>query len=177
MTFARIRALVIVGVLVAAALVFVSVAILKDNQTHGLVAEGCPKDAVPADARLPEPKGVKINVFNATDTPGLATQVATDLHNRLFTVVKTGNDPKGQHVEHVAILRYGPKTVGAAWLLRAYFLDKATPEFDIKRTDDVVDVVVGNEYRQLASVTETNQALAQLGNPTLPKGTCAINAH
>jgi hypothetical protein len=176
MTFARIRSLVIVGVLVVAALVLVTMAILKDNQT-GPVAEGCPKDAVPADARLPSEESVKVNVYNATDTPGLASQVATELHNRKFTVVKVDTDPKAQHVDHVAILRYGPKTVGAAWLLRAYFLNKATPQFDIKRADDVVDIVLGPEFRQLASVTEYHQALAQLGNPTLPKGTCAINTH
>src|SRR5690242_10648236 len=107
MTFARIRALVIVGVLVVAALVLVTMAILKDKQGDNAVAAGCPKDAVPADARLPLPKDVKINVYNATDTPGLANQLATDLHNRQFNIGKTGNDPKGKHIDGVAVLRYG----------------------------------------------------------------------
>jgi len=53
MTFARIRAIAIVSVLVVAALVFVAAAILRDNQTGG-VASGCPKDAVLADTRLPD---------------------------------------------------------------------------------------------------------------------------
>jgi hypothetical protein len=174
MTFARIRAIAIVSVLVVAALIFVAAAILRDNQT-GAVASGCPKDAVLADTRLPEPGNVKINVYNATDHPGLANQVKIDFTNRKFTVVNTGNDPKGKRVDQVAVLRYGPKAVGAAWLLRAYFLDQATPEFDINRKDELVDVVLGAQYKQLATITEFHQALAQLGNPTLPKGTCDMN--
>jgi hypothetical protein len=102
--------------------------------------------------------------------------VAEDFKNRKFTVVNTGNDPKGKRVDQVAILRYGPKAVGAAWLLRAYFLDQATREFDINRKDDLVDVVLGNQFKQLATVTEFHQALAQLGSPTLPEGTCNKNA-
>src|SRR6266508_966864 len=117
MTFARIRAIVIVSVLVVAA-------ILRDNET-GPVGAGCPKDAVIADTRLPEPSEVKINVYNASERPGLANQVKTD---------------------------------------------------DVNRKDDIVDVVLGTQFRQLATVTEFHQALAQLGNPTLPEGTCNKNA-
>jgi hypothetical protein len=173
MSFARVRALVIVGVLVLAAMVVVIMAFVKDTQTRGPVAEGCPKGWPIADIRLPEPKEVKINVYNATDSPGLAGAVANDFENQLFVVGKTGNDPKKKAVAGVAVLRYGPKAVGAAHLLRAYFLDEAKTEFDLKRTDNVVDVVVGTSYKQLATPTEKNQSLAALGHPALPEGTCA----
>jgi hypothetical protein len=173
MSFARVRALAVVGALVVCAAVAVTIALLKDRQTGPPEAKGCPKDAVIANVRLPTPEQVKINVYNATDQPGLASSVTTDFKNRKFTVVKSGNDPAGKPVNAVAVLRYGPKAVGAAWLLRAYFLDEAKTEFDIARPDDVVDVVVGSKYKQLATTTEVNQALAQLGNPALPKGTCA----
>jgi LytR cell envelope-related transcriptional attenuator len=175
MTFARIRAIAIVSVLVVTAMVVVAAAILRDDQT-GPFAAGCPKDAVIADTRLPEPSEVKINVYNATDHPGLANQVAIDFKNRKFTVVNASNDPKGKRLDQVAVLRYGPKAVGAAWLLRAYFLDQAAREFDINRKDALVDVVIGTQFKQLATVTEFHQALAQLGNPTLPEGTCNKNA-
>jgi LytR cell envelope-related transcriptional attenuator len=175
MTFARIRAIAIVSVLVVAAMIVVAAAILRDNET-GPVGAGCPKDAVIADTRLPEPSEVKINVYNASERPGLANQVKTDFVNRKFTVVNAGNDPKGKRLDQIAVLRYGPKAVGAAWLLRAYFLDQAAREFDINRKDDIVDVVLGTQFRQLATVTEFHQALAQLGNPTLPEGTCNKNA-
>jgi hypothetical protein len=176
MTFARIRAIAIVSVLVVTAMILVAAAILRDNQSGPFSAAGCPKDAIIADTRLPEPSEVKINVYNATDHPGLANQVKIDFTNRKFTVVNAGNDPKGKRVDQVAVLRYGPKAVGAAWLLRAYFLDQAAREFDINRKDALVDVVIGTQFKQLATVTEFHQALAQLGNPTLPEGTCNKNA-
>jgi hypothetical protein len=173
MSFARVRALVVVGVLVVAATVLVVMAFAKDTQTGGPVAEGCPEGWPVADIRLPEPKEVKINVYNATDSPGLAGGVASDFKNQAFVIGKTGNDPKKRAVSAVAELRYGPKAVGSAHLLRAFFLDEAQTQFDIRRTDEIVDVVVGINYKQLATPTEMRQSLAALGKPTLPEGTCA----
>ena len=173
MSFARVRALAVVGLLVVAAAVFVTIALLEDRQSGPTEARGCAEDAVIADIKLPEPEKVKLNVYNATDKPGLATEVRNDFSNRKFTVLKHGNDPQNKRVDAVAVIRFGPKAVGSAWLLRAYFLNEAKTEFDIARTDDEVDVVIGSRFRQLATTTEVNQALAQLGNPTLPEGTCA----
>ena len=76
----------------------------------------------------------------------------------------------------MAVLRYGPKAVGSAHLLKAYFLDEAEPEYDPNREDDIVDVVIGNSYQQLATTTEVNQALGELGAPKLPAGTCPADA-
>jgi hypothetical protein len=172
MTFARIRALAIVGALVIAALVFVVVAIGRDRQTHHVAASGC-QGGVVANLRLPDqPQEIKINVYNATDHKSLAQAVANEFKGRKFNVGKVSNDPKGKKVDGVAVLRYGPKVVGAAWVIRAYFLNEAALEFDIKRTDDVVDVVLGQSYKQLASFTEVRQSLAQAGPAKLEKGTC-----
>jgi hypothetical protein len=35
-----------------------------------------------------------------------------------------------------------------------------------------VDVVIGNQFRQLATETEVRQSIAALGNPEPPPGTC-----
>jgi hypothetical protein len=177
MSFARVRALTVVGVLFLCAVVFVVLALVKDTQTTASSGGGCPADYVPADLRLPnENKDIKINVYNATDRPGLAENVASDFANREFTVKTKGNDPLKKKVDKIAVLRYGPKGVGAAWVLRAYFLAEADQEFDIARKDDVVDVVIGTKFRQLATPTEMRQSLAALGRPTLPKGTCDTSA-
>ncbi|HZN18013.1 MAG TPA: LytR C-terminal domain-containing protein [Micromonosporaceae bacterium] len=172
MSIARVRALVVVGALFVSAVVLVTMAVLRDTQTVAQArATGCPPGQVPADLRLPEEKNIKINVLNGTRQAGLAEQVAEDFQNREFVVVKPpSTDRKG--VNGVAVLRYGPKAVGAAHVLRAYFLNQAEPQFDIKRTSDVVDVVVGNRYRQLGTITEVNQSIGALGKPQLPKGTC-----
>jgi hypothetical protein len=174
MSFARARALVVVGVFFVAAIVLVGVALIRDTQSTTAVAAGCPDGWPTANIRLPEPKEVKLAVYNATNEPGLAGGVAADFANRKFNVVKSGNSPKP--VKGVAVLRYGPKAVGAAHLLRAYFLDEAATEFDRGRKDDVVDVVIGPEFQQIGTTTEVNQSLAALGNPTLPDGTCAAKS-
>jgi hypothetical protein len=171
MSFARVRALVVVGLLAVLALTFVVVALVRDTQGKAGTAEGCPDGWPLADVTLHEPKDVKINVFNATDEPGRAATVADDFRNRKFDVKKVGNAPKG--IDDVAVLRYGPKGVGSAHLLRAYFLNNAEPMYDPKRTDDTVDVVLGNGFQQLATTTEVNQSLGDLGAPEVPPGACA----
>lgn len=175
MTFARVRALVVVGVLVVFALVFVAVALVRDSQGGEAPAASCPEGWPRADLKLREAKEIKINVYNATDNVGLAEAVAEDFAGREFQVKKKGNDPKKKAVEGVALLRYGPKAVGSSQVLQAFFLGKAETEggYDPKREDDVVDVVLGDQFQQLATPTEVNQSLVDLGSPTLPPGTCA----
>ncbi|WP_197676055.1 LytR C-terminal domain-containing protein [Micromonospora auratinigra] len=164
------RALVVLGLLAVVALVFVIIAVVRDTQSNAGTAAGCSKDWPVADLTLHEPKDIKINVYNGTDEAGLAGTVADDFRNRKFQVKKEGNAPKA--VDEVAVLRFGPKAVGSAHLLKAYFLDNAKPEFDIKRKDDTVDVVLGNGFQQLATTTEVNQSLGDLGSPVAPAGTC-----
>ncbi|MBY8871176.1 LytR C-terminal domain-containing protein [Micromonospora sp. PLK6-60] len=166
------RALVVVGLLAVVALVFVVVAVVRDSQGNAVDAKSCPDGWPLADLRLREQKDVKINVYNATDQPGRAADVADDFRNRKFQVKKVGNAPKA--VDDVAVLRYGPKGVGSAQLLQAYFLSNATPAYDAKRKDDVVDVVLGSSFQQLATTTEVNQALGDLGAPDAPAGTCPM---
>ncbi|MEV1287052.1 LytR C-terminal domain-containing protein [Micromonospora sp. NPDC049679] len=170
------RALVVVGAMVLFALVFVVVALVRDTQTEATSARSCPDGYALANIRLREPKDVRINVYNATDTPGLATKVGTDFKNRKFQVLKEANDPQKKGIDGVAVLRYGPKAVGSAHLMRAYFLDQATLEYDPKRQDDLVDVVIGSAFQQLATLTEVNQSLVELGGkPELPAQTCAAD--
>lgn len=171
MSFARVRALVVVGALALAALIFVVVALVRDTQTGPVEAQGCPDGYVLARVTLPEPKDVKINVLNATPSTGLGGQVAEDFTNRQFQVEKVAAERR--QVKEVAVLRYGPEAVGAAHLLRAYFLNAAVPQYDPKRKEDVVDVVIGTAFQELGTVTEVNHAVAALGKPELPPGACA----
>ncbi|MEH0936531.1 LytR C-terminal domain-containing protein [Micromonospora psammae] len=166
------RALVVVGLLAVVALVFVVVAMVKDTQGKAGMAGGCPEGWPLADVTLREPKDVKISVLNGTGEPGRAGTVADDFRNRKFQVKKVGNEPKG--FEGVAVLRYGPKGVGSAHLLRAYFLNNAKTAYEATRKDDTVDVVLGNGFQQLATTTEVNQSLGDLGAPAAPAGSCPM---
>jgi hypothetical protein len=173
MTFARVRALVVVGVLVVFALVFVAVALVRDSQGGEVETTSCPEGWPQGDLVLREAKDIKINVYNATDTAGLAESVAEDFAGREFQVKKKGNDPKKKGVDGVALLRYGPKTIGSSQVIQAFFLGKAGLQYDPAREDDVVDVVLGDQFQQLATPTEVNQSLVDLGSPQVPPGTCA----
>ena len=176
MSFARIRALALVAILVVAALVLSVMALTKGSKNQVQKPQTCPSGYVLANMKLPnDTRQINVNVYNATDKVGLANTVKLDFEYRKFHVVKTGNNPLGKPVPGVAILRFGPKAVGAAYVVDAYFLNDAVHEYDPKRTDDSVDVVLGSQFRQLATQTEVNQAftvLAGRGGPQVPPGAC-----
>jgi LytR cell envelope-related transcriptional attenuator len=171
MSFARVRALVVVGVLAVAAVVFVIVALVKDSQGTP-VGGGCPAGAPAADLTLPrDPAEVTVKVFNGTSTGGLAESVTSEFKNRLFKTEKPAENKT--KFKGVADIRYGPDAVGKAQLLRAYFLNQSKMEYNAKRKGSTIDIVVGNQFRQLATTTEVNQSLVEIGEPTVPPGACA----
>ncbi|MEV8512821.1 LytR C-terminal domain-containing protein [Dactylosporangium sp. NPDC051484] len=181
MSFARVRALAVIGALIVAAGVFVIVAVVKDRQGGSAADAGkCAEGSVTANAKLPTQEEVKVTVYNATNRTGAASDVANDFISRRFkeakVVTTAPNPPVNKPGDVVAVIRFGPQTVGAAWLVRAYFLDQARTEFDKAREDDKVDIILGGRFRQLPTTTEVNQAIAALGNPELPEGTCAHDA-
>ncbi len=175
MSFARVRALVVVGVLAVAAVVFVVVALVRDTQGDAVAGGGCPDGSVMANVTLPDdPEQVTVRVFNGTKTPGLADSVTNEFKNRRFQTQKPTENKK--KVDGVAVMRYGPEAVGSAWLLRAYFLNQADVQYDAKRKGAVVDVVIGSGFQQLATTTEVNQSLVELGEPEVPLGACVAPA-
>jgi hypothetical protein len=133
----------------------------------------CPSGQVPVDLRLPVPGQVRLMVLNGSGVPGKAKDVIAQLGQRGFQVLATTTDEPP--VDEVALIRYGPRTVGAAQVVRAYFLDQAKPEFSINDRDDLVEIVLGTRFRELGTKTEVNQMMAQLGQPTAPPGTCAVD--
>lgn len=171
MSFARVRALVVVGVLAVAAIIFVITALVRDSQGGAVTGEDCPAGAQMADVTLPDdPAEVTVKVYNGTNTPRLAESVTNEFKNRRFTVQKPA-ESKTKY-KGVAEIRYGPDAVGKAQLLRAYFLALSKMEYNAKRKGAVIDIVIGSQYRQLATTTEVNQSLVEVGEPTLPPGAC-----
>jgi len=174
MSFARVRALIVIGVLAVAAIVFVIVALVRDTQ-HDAIANGCPAGSVMADVSLPENSTeVTVKVFNGTSRSGLADAISNEFSNRRFKTQKPAENKK--KFAGVAQLRYGPAGIGAAQLLRAYFLNQVQKndlQYDPKRKGNVVDVVIGTQYQSLATTTEVNQSLVEIGEPIVPPGACA----
>jgi hypothetical protein len=176
MTFARVRALIFVAVLFVTAGVVVVMAITRDSQTRAAQASSCPSGLVPARTKMPERDQVTINVYNGTKIVGLAEKIGGEFKFRGFKVKKQATAPGNKQVNEIAVISFGPKAVGAAYLVSANFLvDQAVMEFDIDRADAEVDVTLGTKFQQLATSTEVNQSIAALGNPALPPGTCEMS--
>jgi len=171
MSFTRTRAFFVVGLLAVAAIVVVVVALVRDTQGDA-AGKACPAGAPTANVTLPETSAqVKLRIFNGTRTAGVADRVSAEFANRGFRTQPPAESKS--KFGKIAIIRYGPSTVGAAQWIRAYFLGEAEPQYNAARTTDVIDVVIGDQYQQLATNTEVNQSLAQLSEPKLPPGACA----
>jgi hypothetical protein len=173
LSFARVRAIAVVALLTVTAMVTVAMALSRSGDEADTVA-ACPDGFVFANLTLPQPRDVQINVYNGTARTGLASRIGENFANRDFEVLDRGDH--GSEVEGIAQLHYGPGAVGAAQLVRAYFLNDATMVFDITREDNVVDVVLGTAFQQLATPTEVSQAIAAAGHPAPPEGTCPAPA-
>ena len=141
----------------------------------------CPAGAVPALTALIPESAITVKIYNGSKTVGLSQDVGVDLEHRGFTVNPTSNSDVKPRTAAIAEISYGPKTVGAAQVVRAYFsmIERATDRnmhFDINNTSDVVNVTVGSGFRLISAPTEVHQDIAALGRPSAPPGTCASDA-
>jgi hypothetical protein len=104
-----------------------------------------------------DPSTVRLRVFNATDTPGLAQQVGAEFQARGFTVEEIDNDPTDREVTGIGEIRHGhPGTEAAAFM--TVYLPGAGDWLDTRATD-VVDVVIGPEFAALPTADEVDAAL------------------
>ncbi len=137
------------GVLVAVVIVILAVRFLGGSGDEEPAADVAPEPScstlmvAPAD-ELPPPKKVRVNVYNATETSGLASKTARDLKKRGFVIKDVANDPAGLPIEGVARIRYGPKAAKRAELL-SYYLPGAEL-VEIERSGTVVDLALGNAF-------------------------------
>lgn len=167
MTLGRARALAVLGIMALVAVIAVVWTITRDTQDDSTtVTNACATEA--AAAEVPEPKDVKLRVFNATDRGGLATTTADTFKARGFDVVEVGNSP--DILTGPAEIRFGSEAVGAAHLVRAQIPD-AQPIAD-NRTDDVVVLVLGPEFVNLTSEGNVEDVLSSLGEPVAPPTDC-----
>jgi hypothetical protein len=116
--------------------------------------------AAPAD-ELPLPEKVRVNVYNATATSGLASETARELKRRGFTVLEVANDPVGLPIEEVARIRYGPNSTQRAELLAYYIPGAELVEID--RKGPKIDLAIGDLFTQIAPQAEVD---ATLNTPT-----------
>ena len=118
----------------------------------------CVTTIVTAAEVLPKPAKVKVNVYNATATSGLASKTANELEDRGFRVGKVANDPVGKPIPGVAEIRFGAKGAEGAQLLLLYVPGAELVELDRKGRN--VDLATGTGFTGLAPQPEVAAALA-----------------
>ena len=158
MSLARVRSLIVIGVLALIAVITVVWAIATDSQT-GSLAGSC----TTAQTKLPAPKAVKVRVYNGTDQPGLATKVRDKLKKRGFQVIAVGNDPQEEPISATAQIRYGSPGAGAAELLQASV--RGSQIIDDGRSDGSVDLVLGVSFTDLTPEKELQSELKNVEPP------------
>ena len=115
---------------------------------------------VPADT-LPKAAKVRVAVYNATETSGLAAKTAAVLEKRGFDVRKVDNDPVGQPIPGVAEIRHGDKGTASAELMLFYFPGAELVNDD--RAGVLIDVAIGDAFTKVAAPA---QVAAQLSSPS-----------
>ena len=133
--------------------------------------DGCTTIMVTPAEVLPLASRVTINVYNSTKRVGLAGDAAKLLGVRGFKIAKVANDPLGVVIEGEGEIRYGPKGEAGAKLM-AYHFPTATLVND-GRKGKRVDVVLGQQFTDLANDAEVVAQLAQPSPSASPQG-CPI---
>ncbi len=105
-----------------------------------------------------DPPTVSLRVFNATDTAGLAQEVAAALQQRGFVVEEIANDPTEREVTGIGELRHGPRGNDAGAFV-SLFVPGAGDFLDTRATAQV-DFVIGPDFAGLAPPEEVDAALA-----------------
>ena len=140
---------------------------------HRAAAGRCPSPAVGANAadttpvRLPKPFAVTVNVYNATNRPGLAKSTADELKKRGFTIGRIGNAPAAfnNKLKGTAVLLGGPQAQGALKVLGTQ-LAAGSPLTDPKRTSGSnVDLIIGPAFGALDPLQNADHALTALQHP------------
>ena len=121
-------------------------------------------------------KDVRVNVYNATDRRGLASQVATLLRKRGFRVGTVDNDPLKRTVTGAAEVRSSRLGTAAARTVTAQLAPAgqvgAAPEVTAvpdQRADASVDLVLGAAWHGLRPPADAAAALSPTPQP-VPSG-------
>ena len=116
-------------------------------------------------AQALKPSAVTINVYNATNRQGLAASVAKSLRTQGFKVAKVTNDPLGKPIGGVGEVRHGQTgAAGAALAATRLSGAKVVPD---ERTDDTIDLVLGNKFTTLSAPPKVAPSKATKPTPSL----------
>jgi hypothetical protein len=135
--------------------------VLNDEKARDQAqAAACSSASAAPDAL--DPTTITLRVLNASEQAGKASEVATTLESRGFVVQEVANDQSDNEVAGVGEFRFGPRGKGAAAFM-GLLLPGATDRPDTRATD-VVDLVIGPEFKELATQDQVAAALSPIAS-------------
>lgn len=120
---------------------------------------------------------ITVNVYNATNRTGLASQTAAVLKQRGFVIGKIGNAPAPlQNKVPGAAQITGAGTSAAMMTMVGAEVAGARPVVDTRK-DTTVDLVIGNGFSALVTPAQAAKAVALASRPVpAPSTHCGANA-
>jgi hypothetical protein len=125
---------------------------------------GTSKSGTAKPVARPDPRTIKVNVYNATKHRGLAKATSVELAARGFGIGSVANDPLNKVIQATAEVRYGTKGVAAAKVVAAQ-VPAPIMVLD-KRKDATVDFVIGEQYSSLNTPAQAQTQLTTSPSPT-----------
>ncbi|MFC5719960.1 LytR C-terminal domain-containing protein [Streptomyces gamaensis] len=139
----------------------------RDKGAKGIKVGDCKSktDGQPATRPLPRPADITVNVYNATPRAGLAKTTADELKQRGFRIGKVGNAPSlyDKKVETTGLLIGSPTATDAALRVLGTQVSGTQTKNDQRQGDTDVDLVIGNQFKNLAGKPDADKALSALG--------------
>jgi len=158
----------LVALLLVVAAGYVSWQMVTATASPAANPSGCPAPSLAPSTAAVAPAQVQVNVYNATNRPGLARQVADELIKRGFGVASVANDPLNKKIAAPAEVRHGPGGAAQAALVATQVPGAVlVPD---GRTDGSVDLVLGDGYKQLGPPPAAGKAAPATVTPSLPAG-------
>ncbi len=113
---------------------------------------------------LPDPRTIKVNVYNATKHRGLAKATSVELAARGFGIGTVANDPLNKLIVGTAQIRYGTKGTAQAKVVAAQVPSPIM--VTDRRKDASVDFVIGEQYSSLNTPAQAQTQLKAIATPT-----------
>jgi hypothetical protein len=121
----------------------------------------CPPTQAPPTAVAA--RAVHLNVYNATERRGLASEVAKQLRKRGFVIGKVENDPAKRKVTGIAEVRASAAGAAPARTVGAQVSSfVSVPD---QRKDASVDLVLGAGFRALRTTAAASAAMSPTPSP------------
>ena len=133
------------------------------HSTANATAKSTAKSTAKAVA-LPNPRVIRVNVYNATTRSGLARSTSVLLAARGFAIGALANDPLNKTVPGTAEIRFGRKGLLAAKVVAAQVPSPVMVR-DL-RPDASVDFVIGNTFTALNTPVQAQAVLRASPSPT-----------